>query len=78
VGSIEGIQAAKGELFAGMAETATIVVNRDDPRVMALASSFCGRQVGFSTAGAAAEVILDRVVAMDENGSRSFLRLGER
>jgi UDP-N-acetylmuramoyl-tripeptide--D-alanyl-D-alanine ligase len=77
VGSIEGIQAAKGELFAGMAETATIVVNRDDARVMALASSFSGRQVGFSTAGAAAEVILERVVVMDENGSRSFLRLGE-
>jgi UDP-N-acetylmuramoyl-tripeptide--D-alanyl-D-alanine ligase len=78
LGSLEGIQAAKGELFAGMAETATIVVNRDDPRVLALASSFPGRQVGFSTAGAAAEVTLDRVVTTDLNGSRFLLRLNEQ
>jgi UDP-N-acetylmuramoyl-tripeptide--D-alanyl-D-alanine ligase len=75
LGSLEGIQAAKGELFAGMAETATIVVNRDDPRVLSLASSFSGRQVGFSTAGAVAEVTLARIVTMDENGSRFLLKL---
>ena len=77
VGSIEGIQAAKGELFAGMAATATIVVNRDDPRVMDLAASFAGRHVGFSMAGAMAEVALDRIVTMDEYGSHFSLRLGE-
>ncbi len=77
LGSIEGIQAAKGELFAGMAKTATIVVNRDDPKVQALASSFSGRQVGFSAAGAVAEVTLEQVVNMDKNGSRFILRLAE-
>lgn len=77
VGSLEGIQAAKGELVAGMAAAATFVVNRDDPRILALVSSFPGRQVGFSTSGAVAEVALDRVLTMDENGSRFFLRLSE-
>ncbi len=77
LGSLEGIQAAKGELFAGMAETATIVVNQDDPRILALAASFRGRQVGFSAAGAAAEVTLDRIVSMDEHGTHFLLRLDE-
>ncbi len=77
LGSLAGIQAAKGELFRGMAATKTIVVNRDDPKVLDLASSFPGRHVGFSTAGAATDVALDRIVAMDENGSRFLLKLAE-
>jgi UDP-N-acetylmuramoyl-tripeptide--D-alanyl-D-alanine ligase len=77
LGNLAGIQAAKGELFEGMAATATIVVNRDDPRVLDLASTFTGRQVGFSTAGATADVALGQVVAMDEKGSRFLLKLAE-
>ncbi|UCG10939.1 MAG: UDP-N-acetylmuramoyl-tripeptide--D-alanyl-D-alanine ligase [Deltaproteobacteria bacterium] len=76
LGTLEGIQAAKGELFAGMPSSATIVVNRDDPRVVALASTFSGRQVGYSATGNLAEVVLDRVVGMDANGSRFLLKLG--
>ncbi|MEE9121789.1 MAG: UDP-N-acetylmuramoyl-tripeptide--D-alanyl-D-alanine ligase, partial [Syntrophobacteria bacterium] len=63
LGSLAGIQAAKGELFAGMEETATIVVNLDDPRVMDVASPFAGRQVRFSTAGGSADITLERVVS---------------
>ena len=33
LGSIEGVAAAKGELFAGLAPGATAVVNLDDPRI---------------------------------------------
>jgi UDP-N-acetylmuramoyl-tripeptide--D-alanyl-D-alanine ligase len=77
LGSLAGIQAAKGELFAGMAETATIVVNTDDPRVMEMASPFAGRQVRYSTAGGSADITLERVVSMDLDGSRFLLKLQE-
>jgi UDP-N-acetylmuramoyl-tripeptide--D-alanyl-D-alanine ligase len=77
LGSIEGIQAAKGELFAGLSSRATIVVNRDDPRVVQLATSFPGRQVGFSTADAAADVTLARLLGMDHESTRCILRLGD-
>ena len=77
LGSLAGIQAAKGELFAGMEETATIVVNMDDPRVMDVASPFAGRQVRFSTAGGSADITLERLVSMDLDGSRFLLKLEE-
>jgi UDP-N-acetylmuramoyl-tripeptide--D-alanyl-D-alanine ligase len=78
LGSLAGIQAAKGELFAGMEETATIVVNMDDPRVMDVASPFAGRQVRFSTAGGSADITLERLVSMDLDGSRFLLKLEEK
>jgi UDP-N-acetylmuramoyl-tripeptide--D-alanyl-D-alanine ligase len=77
LGSLAGIQAAKGELFAGMEETATIVVNMDDPRVMDVASPFAGRQLRFSTAGGSADITLERLVSMDLDGSRFLLKLEE-
>ena len=75
VGSLDGVQSAKGELFAGMAATASIVVNRDDPRVVALAASFPGHQVGFSTGSVSAEVVLEEIVSMDHKGSRFLLKI---
>ena len=77
LGSIEGIQAAKGELFAGLSRRATIVVNRDDPRVVQLATSFPGRQVGFSTVDPAAHVAVVRTLGMDHESTRFILRLGD-
>jgi len=77
LGSIEGIQAAKGELFSGLSSRATIVVNRDDPRVIQLAASFSGRQVGFSTVDPAADVALVRILGMDHESTRFILRLGD-
>ena len=77
LGTLEGIEAAKGELFAGMATSATIVVNRDYPRVLNLASSFPGRQVSFSVKGESADIALDRILSMDVDGSRFLLKLPE-
>ncbi|MBP1726289.1 MAG: UDP-N-acetylmuramoyl-tripeptide--D-alanyl-D-alanine ligase [Deltaproteobacteria bacterium] len=77
LGSIEGIQAAKGELFSGLSSRATIVVNRDDSRVAQLANSFRGRQVGFSTVDPAADVTLTRILGMDHESTRFILRLGD-
>ena len=77
LGSIEGIQAAKGELFSGLSGRATIVVNRDDPRVVQLATSFPGRQVGFSTVDPAAHVTVAKIIGMDHESTRFILRLGD-
>jgi len=77
LGSIEGIQAAKGELFSGLSSRATIVVNRDDPRVVQLATSFPGRQVRFSTVDPAAHVTVARILGMDHESTRFVLRLGD-
>jgi UDP-N-acetylmuramoyl-tripeptide--D-alanyl-D-alanine ligase len=76
LGSLRGIQSAKGELFAGMPVNATIVVNLDDPRVVELASSFPGRRVGYSTGGVPGEVTLERIISMDAAGTHFLLRLG--
>jgi UDP-N-acetylmuramoyl-tripeptide--D-alanyl-D-alanine ligase len=78
LGSLAGIQTAKGELFAGMSADATIVVNRDDQRVQALAASFAGRQVGFSTTRTDADVVLHRLIAMDAGGSRFLVKLADQ
>lgn len=48
LGSIEGVAAAKGELFAGMRPDAVRVVNYDDPYVRAQAKQSGGRQIGFA------------------------------
>lgn len=48
LGSIEGVAAAKGELFAGMRADAVRVVNEDDAHVREQAKKFGGTQVGFA------------------------------
>jgi UDP-N-acetylmuramoyl-tripeptide--D-alanyl-D-alanine ligase len=50
-GSLAGVAAAKGELFAGMRRDATIAVNRDDEWVVKIAASFVGRRIEFGTSG---------------------------
>lgn len=63
VGSLDGVQRAKGELFAGMPAQGTIAVNMDDPRVVAAAAAFAGRRVEFGAGRAVrAEAIDDRGV----------------
>ena len=51
VGSLAGVAAAKGELFAGMRHDATIAVNRDDEWVRRVAASFPGRRIEFGRGG---------------------------
>jgi UDP-N-acetylmuramoyl-tripeptide--D-alanyl-D-alanine ligase len=47
LGDLDGVAAAKGELYAGMAATATIVVNAEDERVVHVARGFAGRRIEF-------------------------------
>jgi UDP-N-acetylmuramoyl-tripeptide--D-alanyl-D-alanine ligase len=47
LGSLEGVAAAKGELFHGLPGTATAVVNLDDPLIVAQAKASGARQLTF-------------------------------
>ena len=50
-GTLAGVAAAKGELFAGLRRDGAIAVNRDDPWVRRLAACFPGRTVTFGRDG---------------------------
>ena len=45
--SLERLKEEKGELFRRMKKNGTIIVNRDDPRVIDLASEFSGQRITF-------------------------------
>ncbi len=51
VGSIDGVAKAKGELFRGLGEGATAVVNVDDDLVVREAASFSGPSITFGEKG---------------------------
>ncbi len=68
LGSIDGVQRAKGELFGRMRRDATAVANADDPRVAALADDFPGRIVRF---GAGTEISAEHV-RLDDRGAPCF------
>jgi UDP-N-acetylmuramoyl-tripeptide--D-alanyl-D-alanine ligase len=67
LGSIEGIAAAKGELFAGLAPSAVAVVNVDDPHVLRQAERFTGRTVSF---GSGADVAAENVEPLSVDATR--------
>jgi UDP-N-acetylmuramoyl-tripeptide--D-alanyl-D-alanine ligase len=50
-GTLSAIAEAKGELFRGLPEGATAVVNADDPLVLDQARGFSGRQLRFGVEG---------------------------
>jgi len=81
VGDIEGVAAAKGELFAGLRPDARKVVNLDDPLVRDLARKSPGDSLGFAVTPAGRrrgpEVKITRGVSRGENGVRFTLHLGQ-
>lgn len=50
-GTLAGVAAAKGELFASLSPEAVVAVNTDDPWVRRLAEPFHGRKVTFGSDG---------------------------
>ena len=54
LGSIEGVAEAEGELFAGLSDVATAVVNLDDPHVARQSARARGPRLGFGRAAGAA------------------------
>lgn len=78
LGSIEGVARAKGELFAGLHDWATMVVNADDPRVAALAAAYPHKKVRFG-ADPQAEVRATHIRSLGEEGMAFTLHvLGEK
>lgn len=78
LGDIEGVARAKGELFAELHDWATMVVNNDDARVMALAAPYPHKKVSFGVDPQAA-VRATHIRSMGEEGIAFTLHvLGEK
>ncbi|HVE83444.1 MAG TPA: UDP-N-acetylmuramoyl-tripeptide--D-alanyl-D-alanine ligase [Myxococcales bacterium] len=67
LGSLEGVAAAKGELFHGLSQHGTAVVNLDDPLIVAQAAQAKRRTLSFGKA-AGADVRLSSVAARGRDG----------
>ena len=80
LGSVAGVAAAKGELFAGMRPAAVRVVNCDDPRVVAQAGKFGGARIGFAVTPAGRrrrpQIRVTRQENLGERGMRFTLHIG--
>jgi murE/murF fusion protein len=79
LGSIAGVAAAKGELFAGMRPDAVRVVNCDDPHVRVQAKKFAGEQIGFAVTPSGRahgpQVRVTRQENLGERGMRFTLQI---
>ncbi len=78
LGSIEGVAAAKGELFHGLRDDAVLVVNLDDPHVSRQAAGRAQRRIGYALEPAhrpRAEVRASRLVSLGARGSRFTLHI---
>ncbi len=67
LGSIEGVAQAKGELFRGLAPTATAVINLDDARIVTQSQGLHSRTLTYGRAEAA-QVRLTKVEPRGRNG----------
>jgi UDP-N-acetylmuramoyl-tripeptide--D-alanyl-D-alanine ligase len=74
-GSVAGVAAAKGELFAGLSPDAVIAVNGDDPWVCRIASPFPGRKVIF---GRDRDIQARAVIDLAADGVALDLRIAAR
>ncbi len=74
MGSLERIKEEKGELFRRMRGDGTILVNRDDPRVIGLARGFAGRKMTFGVDGPAD--VMARGIRIKGEGTSFQIALG--
>jgi UDP-N-acetylmuramoyl-tripeptide--D-alanyl-D-alanine ligase len=77
-GSIEGVARAKGELFAGLDESATAVINADDPYAPLWGESAARRRIWRFGSSANVQVSADFTqteIELDEVGIRTRFRL---
>lgn len=75
MGSLERIQAEKGELFRRMRSDGSIIVNQDDPRVVALAEEFEGQKITFGIDHSAD--VMARAIRLKGKEGTSFTLLCE-
>jgi len=80
LGTIEGVAAAKGELYRGMDRAGILVVNGDDPLVVGQARRHRGAKIIYAITPAgrrrAPEVRVTRITELGEKGSRITLHVG--
>jgi UDP-N-acetylmuramoyl-tripeptide--D-alanyl-D-alanine ligase len=76
VGSLEGVQKAKGELVEAIPADGVVILNADDPLVLTLASAARGRVVTYGRA-ASAEVRLSDIAPLDGGLSFTVAHRGE-
>ncbi len=69
LGSVKGVQAAKGELFEGIKDDGVLFVNYDDPLVRELSERFDKEKISFGMSPEVA-VRLRKIVSEDAGGSR--------
>lgn len=81
LGSVGGVAAAKGELFATMRPEAVRVVNLDDAHVRAQAKKFAGNHIGFAVSPAGRKfqplIRATRPQNLAEQGMRFTLHIGD-
>jgi murE/murF fusion protein len=81
VGSIEGVAAAKAELFLQSRPDSVRIINCDDEHILAIGDSHAGRTVGFAVTRQGVErapEVWAEAIRADENGHLSFtLHVGE-
>lgn len=77
LGSIEGVAAAKGELFETCRSSAVLVVNLEDPLVRKIANKFKGAKVTFGQR-AKADVRFTHVVVKGQSGIDFTLHIGSQ
>ncbi|GBE53006.1 UDP-N-acetylmuramoyl-L-alanyl-D-glutamate--LD-lysine ligase [bacterium BMS3Bbin14] len=82
LGTIDGVAAAKGELFAAMRDDAVRVINYDDPLVRRLARQGRGGRIGFAVSRSGRryhpEVRVTRVRSLGVAGMRFTLQINDR
>jgi UDP-N-acetylmuramoyl-tripeptide--D-alanyl-D-alanine ligase len=77
MGSLERLKEEKGELFRRMKKNGTIIVNRDDPRVIDLASDFSGQRITFGIENPA-DVMAKEIRLRAAEGTSFTLRIEEQ
>ena len=74
--SIDGIAAAKGEMFRGLRQDAIAVYNADDPRVARIGRAFKGTSLSYGIAARKADVRAGEIVSLGLKGTRFTLHRG--
>jgi UDP-N-acetylmuramoyl-tripeptide--D-alanyl-D-alanine ligase len=77
MGSLETLAIEKGELFRKMRRDGAIVVNRDDARVVMLASEFPGQKITYGIEGPA-DLMAENIRLHSEGTSFTLVSEGER
>jgi UDP-N-acetylmuramoyl-tripeptide--D-alanyl-D-alanine ligase len=77
MGNLEKVATEKGELFRKMKRNGAIVVNRDDPRVVMLASEFPGQKMTYGIEGPA-DLMAENIRLRPEGTSFTLVSEGER